>query len=205
MICFDFEKAFDGIPISLLTEKMKKFNVDPYLLPIIKDTLQNRLQFVNLNNSKSNLYEVRYGISQVDVSSPHYFNVFVNDLSILLISHVFQYADDVVLIKVINDLSDCWTLQTDLNNVLYHTKDKFINLNSSKSKHLRITMKKNILLFWYNLNKTNIETVSHHKHLGVIYNEKLSFNNDCDSIISKAFKNTGFLKTICSKIDAKLY
>jgi hypothetical protein len=107
MICFDFEKAFDGIPISLLTEKMKKFNVDPYLLPIIKDTLQNRLQFVNLNNSKSNLYEVRYGISQVDVSSPHYFNVFVNDLSILLISHVFQYADDVVLIKVINDLSDC--------------------------------------------------------------------------------------------------
>lgn len=75
---------------------MKKFNIDPYLSRIIKDTLQNRLQIVN---SKSNFYEVRSGVSE----SSHYFNIFFNHLFILLISHVFQYADYVVLIKVINE------------------------------------------------------------------------------------------------------
>jgi hypothetical protein len=89
------------------------------------------------------------GVSEGSVSSPHYFNAFLNDLSILLISHAFQYADDVVLIKVINDSSDCWKLRTNLNNVLYYTKDKFITLNSSKSKHLRITLKNNILEYNY--------------------------------------------------------
>jgi hypothetical protein len=57
MIFLDFEKAFDRISISLLIEKMRKFNIDPYLLPVIKDMLQNRLQFVNFNNSKSLYFE----------------------------------------------------------------------------------------------------------------------------------------------------
>jgi hypothetical protein len=150
---------------------MKKFNINPYLLPVIKDMLQIRIQFVNFNNSNSDFYEFKSGFIQGGVSSHHYFYLFVNDSCHLLILNIFQYADDVVRVKIIYGRNDCMTLQNDLNNILNYTKENFITLNPSKSQYLRIVLKKNILIFSYTINNKIIDEFSHHKHLGVIYDE----------------------------------
>jgi hypothetical protein len=54
------------------------------------------------------------------------------------------------------------------------------------------------------LNNTNIESFSS-QALGVIYDQKLSFNNNSDSIIPQAFKKFGLLKTICPKINGQTF
>jgi hypothetical protein len=63
LIFLDFEKAFDRIPISLLIEKMKNYNIDQNLLPVIKDMLIKRVQYVNFNGTMSDTYEVESGKS----------------------------------------------------------------------------------------------------------------------------------------------
>ncbi len=63
---------------------------------------------------------------------------------------------------------------------LYDTSKWFITLNPSKCQHLRITLKKNIAIFSYTKNNTSIDKVCYHKHLVVIYDEKVSFNDDHD-------------------------
>jgi hypothetical protein len=85
LIFLDFEKAFERILISLLMQKKGKYNIDVNLLLIIKDMLSQRIQYVNFNDSKSNFYDVDSGVSHGGISSPHYFNLFVNYLSHSLI------------------------------------------------------------------------------------------------------------------------
>jgi hypothetical protein len=108
--------------------------------------LKKRVQYVNYNHTKSDTYEVESGVSEGGVSS-HYFNLFINDLSLLLIAFTFQCADDVLVMKIIYDLSDFDILQNDLNRILEYTKENSITLNSDKSEHMRISMKNTIPIF----------------------------------------------------------
>ena len=97
-----------------------------------------------------------------------------------------------LLLKIVYDTADCITLQNDLNQILKYTKENDITLNPLKSQHMRISLKHTPIEHSYYLNETRIETVSQHKHLGVIYDNKLTFNKHCDSIIAKALKNLDF-------------
>ena len=167
MIFLDFEKAFDKIIIPLLINKLKQYNIDLQYLKLIQEMLFKRLCYVIHNGVKSDIYEVDSGVSQGGVSSPHYFNLFINDLTTLIISHCLQYADDSLLLKVIiNDL-DCLILQNDLNAIFDYTVKNGIALNANKSRHVRITLKTTQTTLNYNINNVLIETVSVHKHLGV--------------------------------------
>ncbi len=75
----------------------------------------------------------------------------------------------------------------DLNEILNWFTKKGIKLNVSKTKHLRITFK-NVNLKKYTINNVEIETVDRHKHLGVIIDNKLSFNEHIESLVNKALE-----------------
>ena len=78
-----------------------------------------------------------------------------------------------------------------------------MTLNDNKSKHMRFTNRKVSLNFIYNINGKTIETVTKHKHLGILYDNKLSFNDHCNDILHKSFSKFKFLKFICRKTDCK--
>jgi hypothetical protein len=82
--------------------------------------LLNRKQYVKYNNCKSHNFVINSGVAQGGVSSPLYFNVFVNDLSQNIDSTAPQFADVVVINTIYND-SDIKILQNDLNEVFKYT------------------------------------------------------------------------------------
>jgi hypothetical protein len=43
--------------------------------------------------------------------------------------------------------------------------------------------------------------VQEHKHLGLIFDSKLNFNQHCDMIVNKEMKKLGFLKNLCEYVD----
>ena len=76
-----------------------------------------------------------------------------------------------------------------------------LKLNSKKSKRLRFCFKQKYDLSFYKINNLNIEMVNNHKHLGVVYDCKLSLNFHVDMITEKANQKFNFLKISCRNVN----
>ena len=50
-----------------------------------------------------------------------------------------------------------------------------------------------------------IESVECHKHLGVYYDRKMTFNRHSSEIIQNSYKKYNFLKNICKTINGKVF
>jgi hypothetical protein len=51
MVCIDFSKAFDKVPIDTLLSKLNDFNINPHLIRFIYVLLNGRKQIVKVNDS----------------------------------------------------------------------------------------------------------------------------------------------------------
>lgn len=62
---------------------------------MVSKLFDNRHQFVEINSTKSNLREVKYGVLQGFLVGPRLFSVYVNDFSeSVLQGELHMYADD---------------------------------------------------------------------------------------------------------------
>ena len=78
--------------------------------------LTDRTQQVVVENKFSALTPVISGVPQGSVLGPLLFLLFINDLPISIDSLVKLYADDVLMYRSINDVSDHQILQDDPQN-----------------------------------------------------------------------------------------
>ena len=69
-----------------------------------------------------------------------------------------------------------------------------MEFNPSKCEFLRITNKRNPVIYQYSINDTVIQQVAHAKYLGVTIDEKLSWNEHILKITNKARQATAFLR-----------
>jgi len=81
----------------------------------IENFLTNRQQQVVLNGQLSHVAPVISGVPQGYVLGPLLFIMFINDLSSVVSSSIFMFADDAKIFKVIRSHDDYMTLQNDLN------------------------------------------------------------------------------------------
>jgi len=68
-----------------------------------------------------------------------------------------------------------------------------MEFNPSKCEFLQITNKRNPVIYHYFINDTVIQQVAHAKYLGVIIDEKLSWNEHILKITNKARQTTALL------------
>ena len=97
-IFLDLPKAFDTLNFDILLYKLKYYGVDGTSLALIKSYLTNRYQYVQFENSDSELLEIVAGIPQGSILGPLFFSIFINDL--VNSSDNFQflmYADDTTI------------------------------------------------------------------------------------------------------------
>ena len=133
------------------------------------------------------------------------FNIYIADIINVIQANVFQFADDLCLLKVIYSTSDCDSLQTDLNQIYCYCAENCLKLNANKTEHMRITLKKNISLNNYIIDNISVNTVLEHKNVGVIYDNKLTFNPHIDMIVNKALKKFYTLRHLCKRVNGKAF
>ena len=85
------------------------------------------------------------------------------------------------------------TLQKDIDAVACWAADWKLELNASKCKSFKITLKRNFIDSTYSINGTTLENVTSIKDLGVILDQKLTFEDHINATVSKANRALGLL------------
>ena len=94
-IFLDFSKAFDTINHDILVDKLSYYGIRGTALRLIKMFVTNRVQFVNLNDVKSEYLPINCGVPQGSILEPLLFLLYINDISnISSIIDIILYADD---------------------------------------------------------------------------------------------------------------
>ena len=102
-----------------MLEKLLKFNFSPQAIEIIFSCISDRKQYVQVDDSSSEMSNMYFGVPLGSILGPLLFNLYVADLSEILSSTSAQYADDTIYDSCKNsEIKSCaQNLEKDLNNV----------------------------------------------------------------------------------------
>ena len=188
--CFlDASKAFDRVNHSILFEKLAKRGVPVYILRLLIFWYQHQNMCVKWGSLTSELFTVSNGVRQGGILSPHFFNVYVDDLSTKLnklkvgcvmgefiINHLL-YADDIVLVSPSSAglkklLAVCEKFGDD-NDILF-------NANKSAIMFFKSSYIPNFKIPTFSLNDNDINVVDTFKYLGHFISKNLSDKEDIE-------------------------
>ena len=113
----NLKKAFDTGSHNILLTKLNNYGIQGVAYTLIRSYLDNRQQFVSVNQIQSNLKPIRVGVPQGLSLGPMFFLIYINDLHNSLESELKVFADDTCLLV---KGSNSGQLETNLNTVLHH-------------------------------------------------------------------------------------
>ena len=120
-VFFDFKKAFDTVPHSLLIDKLRELQLHPCVIEWISNYLTKRSQSVVINGSTSQPMTIKSGVPQGSVLGPLLFLIYISSICDLPLSsrcRLVLYADDLVLFKVTQTSADFLEFQNDINKIV---------------------------------------------------------------------------------------
>ena len=196
LLLLDFSKAFDVVPHNLLLQKLNRLGVSKDSINWFQSYLSGRTQYVKLGDISSSLAPITQGVPQGSILGPLFFNIYTNDFQNCHNSFHSQYADDTAILIADRNID---TLNTKVNNVLENivtwVEANRLSLNLQKTQYLVMTNIKSPINLNVMAKGTTINRTASAKLLGVIFDEKLSFKNHINSLISKlAYATYAFLK-----------
>lgn len=139
----DLSKAFDCVDHETLLLKLEHYGVRNKSLKLLQSYLENRVQKVYINGTKSLGSQVKMGVPQGSILGPFLFLVYINDLPHVVenLSNIVLFADDTSLIfKVDRKIQN----NDHVNNTLKQTHDWFTSnnlvLNARKTKCIKFSL-----------------------------------------------------------------
>ena len=127
---------------------------------------------------------------------PLLFLIYINDLPpAVTSSKLLLFADDAKCYKTIHNLSDCNSLQLDLDSLTSwsHTNHLFFKA----SKCISIRFKPNTETFEgdpYSIDGCEVSKKVSHRDLGIIFSTDMSWSCHYDHVIAKAYRARGLLR-----------
>ena len=79
-IYLDLSKAFDCLDHNILLSKLHFYGFNPLSLTLMKSYLENRRQFVRLDDVDSDSLVITTGVPQGSILGPLMFLIYVNDI-----------------------------------------------------------------------------------------------------------------------------
>ena len=189
-VFLDISKTFDRVWHEGLIFKLQQNGISGELISLIKDFLSCRKQSVELNGQHSSWADVKEGVPQRSVLGALLFLIYISDLPNGLNSNVKLFADDTSLFSVVHDITDSVNL---LNSNLSKIKEwalqwkMIFNPDPTKQAQEIIFSRKTLqrnhpgLMF----NNSIVNVTSTHKHLGMIFDSKLSFDEHLKSVLKQ--------------------
>ena len=140
-IFLDLSNAFDTLDHTILTQKLKHYGIKGCALKLLKNYLSSRKRYVELNNVKSEMCEIKTGVPQGSILGPLLFVIYVNDIyKASPILHAIIYADDTTLTANLEDFSAKTRkdlenkINSEINKINIWLKANRLSLNIHKSK-----------------------------------------------------------------------
>ena len=91
----DLSKAYDCLPRDLLIAKLETYGLDNGSLNLLLDYLTFRKQKTKVDSTYSKWSNIRRGIAQGSILGPLLFNIFINDIFMIIEqSDICNFADD---------------------------------------------------------------------------------------------------------------
>ena len=170
----DLSKAFDCLSHELTIAKLSAYGFSLPALKLIHDYLSNRQQRTKINHDFSSWEEVLSGVPQGSVLEPILFNIFLNELFLVMKDTEFtSYADDNTLYDAGNTTEDVISsLQESSEKLFRWFSDNQIQGNSGKC-HLILSTNEPVQI---QIRESLIESTNCGRLLRVKIDSKLSFD-----------------------------
>ncbi len=137
-VFLDLKKAFDTIDYGLLMMKLERYGIRGKAFAWIKSCLDDRHQFVQMNNVKSDLMKVTCGVPQGSVLGPKLFVLYINYIcKVSKVLKMVLFADDTNLYCSGKSLEQLLiTVEIKLRVFKKWFDDNRLSLNLSKTKFI---------------------------------------------------------------------
>ena len=158
-----------------------------------------------LNGQHSSWSNVKAGVPQGLILGPLLFLIYIKNLPNDLNSNVKLFAEDTSLFSVVHNITgSAILLNSDLFKINEWALQWKMSFNPDSIKQAqeimfsRKTSKRNHPGLMFNNNIVNLTT--NHKHLGMLFDSKLSFDENLKSVLKKIVKLLAYFKN--SKVSS---
>ena len=196
-VLIDYRKAFDTVNHEILLNKLMKYGVRGLANKWIRDYLSNRLQFTSYNRIRSSNMQITCGVPQGSIMGPFLFLCYINDLpNVSNIITPLIFADDTNLFITGKDPNALMaTLNEELVKISQWTDVNKLSLNTQKTKYIVFTKPRSSITIEAPLllNNDVITRLRHVNFLGVLIDDKLTWNVHISHISKKISKGIGII------------
>lgn len=194
VIHFDFTKAFDKMPHSLLLKKLSSLGLNESIIKWLGSYLKSRTFVIRFEGHISEeCFRASSGVPQGSSLGPLLFVIFIDDIKNFISAKFQVYADDLKIYHQINNITDCEVLQRNVNRVVQWAKANHMPLNLNKTKHICLSRKTNTLIHTFTIDGIEVRTVNSVRDLGILFDEKLYFNDHINHVVGRARRDLGLV------------
>ena len=195
----DLSKAFDTLNHDILLHKLNYYGFENKSSDLILSYLTNRLQYVDINGTKSEQLSIKTGVPQGSILGPLLFIIYINDLAHAN-SHfrILMYADDTTLTTTLQTRPNSSTpINEALSDVNIWLQLNKLSLNTKKTKYMIFHHpNKKFIEPNLSINETTIERVNTFNFLGLTLDENLNWKAHINKISNKISRAIGIMNKL---------
>ena len=202
-IFVDLSKAFDTLNHEILIDKLAHYGIRGVAQKWFRSYLENREQFVAINDNRSLGCKISTGVPQGSILGPILFLLYINDIvNSSKFLRFILFADDTNIFYSGSNTDELFrVINQELAHVVRWFKVNRLSVNLKKTNFVifgNTSKIKNLDKYKIFLDSTVIERKTCAKFLGVIVDDKLTWNNHIECIEKKILKNIGIIRKVQS-------